>query len=109
MQWLVGVLRQGLLLILIRGEQYISEAFLWALSSVSAKQSMSRCSNYWDNAPTEIFFHPFKVEAIYGENIETRTKMEYEVFDYIEHCYNRRRKHSNLGAALSLILSRALG
>jgi transposase InsO family protein len=87
----------GLIVHTDQGVQYTSEAFLQALSAVSAKQSMSRRGNCWDNAPTESFFHSFKVEAIYGEDLETRREMEYEVFDYIERFYNRRRKHSTLG------------
>lgn len=80
-----------------QGVQYTSEAFLKALSAVQARQSMSRRGNCWDNAPAESFFHSFKVEAVYGEDIETRREMEYEVFDYIERFYNRKRKHSAIG------------
>jgi transposase InsO family protein len=45
----------------------------------------------------ESFFHSFKIEAIYGCDIVTRREMEYEVFDYIEYFYSKRRKHSAIG------------
>jgi transposase InsO family protein len=80
-----------------QGVQYTSAAFLEALGAIGACQSMSRRGNCWDNAPAESFFHSLKVEAIYGEDIETRREMEYEVFEYIERFYNKRRKHSALG------------
>ena len=87
----------GLIVHTDQGVQYTSEAFKLALGGINALQSMSRRGNCWDNAVAESFFHSFKVEAIYGSNIETRREMEYEVFDYIERFYNRKRKHSFIG------------
>jgi putative transposase len=87
----------GLIVHTDQGVQYTSNAFVSALQAVQANQSMSRRGNCWDNAPSESFFHSLKVEAIYGEDIETRREMEFEVFDYIERFYNRKRKHSAIG------------
>jgi transposase InsO family protein len=42
----------------------------------------------------------FKVEAIHGERFLTRSDAKYQVFDYIEVYYNRKRVkrlHSKLG------------
>ena len=80
-----------------QGAQYASVAFRRALTEASARQSMGSRGDCYDNAVAESFFHSFKVEAIYGSDIETRREMEYEVFDYIERFYNRKRKHSAIG------------
>ena len=82
--------KPGLIVHTDQGVQYTSESFLVALNAVQARQSMSRRGNCWDNAPAESFFHSLKVEAVYGEDIETRKEMEYEVFDYIERFYSIR-------------------
>lgn len=80
-----------------QGAQYASEAFRRALADTGARQSMGSRGDCYDNAVAESFFHSFKVEAIYGSDIETRREMEYEVFEYIERFYNRKRKHSAIG------------
>ncbi|MCB0336340.1 MAG: IS3 family transposase [Bdellovibrionales bacterium] len=41
-------------------------------------------------------FARFKVEAIHGEKFQTRNELGFEVFDYIERFYDKRRKHSTL-------------
>ena len=80
-----------------QGCQYASEAFRRALEDVQARQSMGSRGDCYDNAVAESFFHSFKIEAVYGEDLATRREMEYEVFDYIEHFYNKNRKHSAIG------------
>jgi transposase InsO family protein len=80
-----------------QGSQYASEAFKQALQDANARQSMGSRGDCYDNAVAESFFHSFKVEAVYGSDIETRREMEVEVFNYIEHFYNRKRKHSAIG------------
>jgi transposase InsO family protein len=80
-----------------QGVQYTSAEFRNAILDAHARQSMGSRGDCYDNAVAESFFHSFKVEAIYGSDIETRREMEYEVFDYIEHFYNKRRKHSAIG------------
>ncbi len=87
----------GLVVHTDRGIQYVSDAFVRAVQGVQAIQSMSRKGCCWDNAVAESFFHSFKLEAIYGTDIETRREMEYEVFDYIERFYNKERRHSAAG------------
>jgi putative transposase len=80
-----------------QGSQYASDAFRNALSDAHARQSMGSRGDCYDNAVAESFFHSFKVEAVYGADIETRREMEYETFDYIERFYNKKRKHSAIG------------
>lgn len=87
----------GLIVHTDRGAQYASEPFREALRSVGARQSMGGLGCCWDNAVAESFFHSFKIEAIHGNRFETRKKMEYEVFDYIERFYNKKRRHSTIG------------
>ena len=87
----------GLIVHTDQGVQYASDVYRRALAVLQARQSMGTKGDCWDNAAAESFFHSFKVEAIYGSDIETRREMEYEVFEYIERFYNRKRKHSALG------------
>lgn len=87
----------GLIVHTDQGSQYASDAFRYALRQASARQSMGSRGDCYDNAVAESFFHSFKIEAIYGSDIETRREMEYEVFEYIERFYNKKRKHSSIG------------
>lgn len=84
----------GLVVHTDRGTQFASEVFQARLKSLGIRSSMSRTGNCYDNAVAESFFHSLKVEAIYGENIESDERLEREVFDYIEGFYNKRRRHS---------------
>ena len=58
---------------------------------------MSRKGDCWDNAPMESFFHTFKTEFIYHENVPTREEAKTKIFEWIESFYNRKRIHSSLG------------
>lgn len=89
--------KPGLVVHTDRGAQYVSGAFQKALETAKAAPSMGRTGVCWDNAVAESFFHSFKVEAIYGNDIQTRREMEREVFDYIERFYNKMRRHSTIG------------
>lgn len=89
--------KPGLIVHTDRGVQYTAKALVGELKNIGARQSMSRRGDCWDNAVAESFFHSLKVEAIYGNTFETRRKIEYEVFDYIERFYNRKRRHSAVG------------
>lgn len=86
----------GLLVHSDRGAQYASSDFRSLLTQHQAVQSMSRKGNCWDNAVVESFFHSLKVEAIHNSRFATRREAEFEVFDYIEHFYNKLRRHSAL-------------
>jgi transposase InsO family protein len=61
---------------------------------------MSKKGDCYGNAAMESWNHSFKVEAIHGERFLTRSDAKYQVFDYIEVYYNRKRVkrlHSKLG------------
>jgi transposase InsO family protein len=45
----------------------------------------------------ESWNHSFKVEAVHGGRFLTRSDTKYQVFEYIEVYYNRKRLHSKLG------------
>jgi putative transposase len=87
---------KGLLIHTDRGVQYAADAFKQYLQIYSCSLSMSRKGNCWDNAVVESFFHTLKVEAIHNEQLADCHTLEHTVFEYIEHYYNTKRKHSTL-------------
>jgi putative transposase len=84
-----------------QGSQYASKKYRKVLSDAQVLQSMGRViylgGDCFDNAVAESFFHSFKIEAIYGADIETYREMEFVLFDYIERFYNKKRMHSFIG------------
>ena len=80
-----------------RGVQYASEHYQGVLTEYDIKCSMSRKANCWDNAPAESFFATLKKELVHHETYATRAAARASLFDYIEVCYNRERRHSALG------------
>ena len=58
---------------------------------------MSKRGDCYDNAAMESWNGSFKVEAIHGENFETREIAKKHISEYIEIYYNRVRLHSSLG------------
>lgn len=45
----------------------------------------------------ESWNHSFKVEAVHGERFNARSEAKFQVFEYIEVYYIRKRLHSKLG------------
>ncbi len=80
-----------------RGSQYCSHDYQTLLHDHGLICSMSAKGCCYDNACSESFFHSLKVEAIHGEQFETRQQIRETVFEYIEVDYNRQRLHSYLG------------
>jgi len=81
-----------------RGSQYASDIFQALLKRYGFVCGMSRKGNCWDNAVAESFFHSLKVEAVYGENFQTRDEARRAIFDWLECFYNVKRRHSSLGS-----------
>jgi putative transposase len=81
-----------------RGVQYCSQSFRAALleSCPSARQSMSRKGNCWDNACAESFFKTLKAELETLDGKHSEAEVRQSVFMYIEAYYNRVRMHSAL-------------
>jgi transposase InsO family protein len=90
-----------------RGVQYCSEEFRTSLYQLcpSARQSMSRKGNCWDNACAESFFKTLKSEMEILGRRYTKKEIKTAVFEYIEIYYNRCRRHSALGYAIPIALT----
>ncbi|HRK68628.1 MAG TPA: IS3 family transposase, partial [Hyphomonas sp.] len=93
-----------------QGSQYTSEQFQRLLADNGITCSMSRAGNVWDQAmetplvrvtmarsAMESFFSSLKTERTARKVYRTRDEARADVFDYIEHFYNPRRRHSKLG------------
>ena len=54
------------------------------------------------SGPQESFFATLKVERVYhaptkrGKRLQTREEARADLFQYLEVCYNRKRRHSSL-------------
>ena len=82
-----------------RGVQYASHCFRGVVEKHNLVQSMSRCGDCWDNAPTESFFATLKKELIRDRLYSTREEAMSDIFRYIEGYYNNFRLHSFLNYA----------
>jgi putative transposase len=80
-----------------RGSQYCSAAYQKLFRKYRLTCSMSKKGDCYDNAAMESWNHSFKVEAVHGERFATRSEAKYQVSEYIEVYYNRKRLHSKLG------------
>ena len=91
--------REGFLFHSDRGVQYCSSDFRELLTKhcPTARQSMSRKGNCWDNACAESFFKTLKEELDGLDGKHTTKEVRTDLFEYIEVYYNRRRRHSALG------------
>jgi transposase InsO family protein len=99
--------REGLIFHSDRGLQYCSEVFRTLLRRLcpSARQSMSRKGNCWDNACSESFFKTIKAELDILDGKHSKKEVKTGVFEYIEVYYNRCRRHSALGYATPIALT----
>ena len=90
-----------------RGKQYCSDEFVKNLKNLcpSARQSMSRKGNCWDNACAESFFKTLKMELDLSERRYNKKQLKTIIFEYIEVYYNRRRRHSAFGYAIPIALT----
>jgi putative transposase len=80
-----------------RGSQYCSTTYQKLFRKYQLICSMSKKGDCYDNAAMESWNHSFKVEAVHGQRFQTRADAKYQVFEYIEVYYNRKRLHSKLG------------
>ncbi|EIO75554.1 integrase core domain protein [Escherichia coli TW09109] len=56
---------------------------------------MSRRGNCHDNAVADSFFQLLKRERIKKKFYGTREEARSDIFDYIEMCYNSKRRHGS--------------
>lgn len=80
-----------------RGTPYASHAYRARLAAEGMVCSMSRAGDCWDNAMVESFFATLKTEVDH-ETWPTRAAARTEIGEFVEGWYNRRRRHSALGA-----------
>lgn len=99
---------KGLIFHSDRGIQYCSEMFTSLLKTLcpGVRQSMSRKGNCWDNACAESFFKTLKWELDILNGKYSKQEVRTAIFEYIEIYYNRRRRHSALGYAIPIALTK---
>jgi transposase InsO family protein len=85
--------QEGLIFHSDRGVQYCAQSFRAVLreNCPSARQSMSRKGNCWDNACAETFFKTLKTEVEDLDGRHSEADVRQSVFYYIEAYYNRIR------------------
>ncbi len=59
--------------------------------------SMGRVSSAGDNAAMESFYALLQKNVLNRRRWRTRSELAYEIVDWIEHTYNRRRRQRGLG------------
>ena len=92
-----GKVRDGLIFHSDRGVQYANKLFTSTLDSYKYFRSMSRKGESLDNAVSESFFNSLKRELIRMQTtLLTHKEMRTEIYEYIENCYNKKRRHSFL-------------
>ena len=92
-----AVVAPGLIFHSDRGSQYGSGTFREQLAGISARQSMSRRANPYDNAWTESVIGTIKHELVQDGCFADIDDARRAIFDYIDGYYNTRRKHSSIG------------
>jgi transposase InsO family protein len=80
-----------------RGVQYTSMRFTECLRNLGIHISNSRKGNPYDNAYVESFFKTLKTEEVYLNEYEAFEHALYNIGDFIEEVYNKKRMHSALG------------
>jgi putative transposase len=58
---------------------------------------MSRTVTCYDNAVIESWHRTLKVGCVYRQRFQTQNEARRSTFDYIETCYDIRRRHVSLG------------
>lgn len=80
-----------------KGSQCTSEQFQRLLLDCGITSSMSRAGNVWDNSAMESVFSSLRTDCTASNVYRTRNEARADVFDYIEHSYNLRRRYSTPG------------
>lgn len=79
-----------------QGTQFGSDAWRRFCRSHQLEPSMSRKGNCWDNAVAESFSSSLKKERIKKRIYPSRELARADIAEYIDHFYNRIRRHSHL-------------
>lgn len=76
-----------------RGCQYASADHRRLLAMHGLEASLSRAGNCCDNAAMESCWRTLKSELIHRQTLPTRAAARQAIFEYVEVCYNRQRRH----------------
>ena len=87
---------RGMILHSDLGSQYTSDIFENYLSSKGIKHSFSRKGNPYDNTCIESFHSLLRREMIYCKEYHSFEEAQFDIFEYIESWYNRKRRHAFL-------------
>ena len=79
------------------GSQFTSWAFTENVRRLGLVSSMGTVGDCYDNAPMESFWGSMQVELLDRQRWRTNLELAVAIADYIEHFYNRARRHSALG------------
>jgi putative transposase len=79
-----------------RGSQYAGGDYRKLLAAHGITASMSRSGNCYDNAVMESFFSTLKTELMNRTHYPDHPRACNAIFEWIEVCYNRQRRHSSL-------------
>jgi putative transposase len=80
-----------------QGVQYASHEYVNLLKEISAKISMCRKGNPYDNAFVESFMKTLKAEEVYVSEYLTFEDAYKNIKRFIEIVYNKKRLHSGIG------------
>jgi putative transposase len=79
------------------GCQYTSVLFGARCAAAGSRSSRGSVADCFDNALVERLFATLECERLAHHRFQTHEEARAAVFDWIERCYNRQRRHSALG------------
>jgi len=79
------------------GSQFTSWAFTENVRRLGLTSSMGTVGDCYDNAPMESFWGSMQIELLNRQKWRTNLELAVAMADYIDHFYNRDRRHSSLG------------
>ncbi|MFF1613002.1 transposase [Amycolatopsis sp. NPDC058278] len=79
------------------GSQYTSWAFGQLLRNAGLLASMGTVGDCYDNAMMESFWGTLHLELLDSRTWKTRDELANEIFEWIERCYNPKRRRSKIG------------
>ena len=80
-----------------RGSQYTSWVFGHRLRAAGLLGSMGRVASSVDNSMIESFWSTMQRELLDRQRWSSQEQLATAIFEWIEACYNRTRRHSSVG------------
>ena len=81
----------------IESGEFGSWAFTDRAQASGLLPSMGSVGDCFDNSMIEAFWSRMQVELLDRKRWRTRVELANAIFEYLEICHNRRRRHSALG------------